>query len=261
MEVIIRSTEIEAGHLVARLIADAIRKKPNLVLGLATGQSPIPIYAELVRMHREERLDFSRVTTFTLDEYVGLSPEHPSSYYYYINHHLYSKVNIRKENINFASGTAKDLEAECLRYEDKVTQVGGIDIQLLGLGNIGHLAFNEPLSSLRSRTRVKALTPATRKQNASAFNSEAEVPTRALTMGVGTILDSRWAIQIVTGSHKAEILKKQVEGPITAMVTGTALQLHPRCAIVCDEAAAQLLEHKPYYQWIFDNEPEWENYR
>jgi glucosamine-6-phosphate deaminase len=159
------------------------------------------------------------------------------------------------------NGLAADLDAECRQYEALIERFGGIDLQLLGIGKAGHIGFNEPLSALRSRTRVKALTPTTLKQNAASFASEDKVPRRAITMGVGTILECRRCVLLATGEGKAEVIAKAVEGPITSMISATALQLHPRCTVVVDEAAASRLQEKDYYRWIFANEPEWEGFR
>jgi glucosamine-6-phosphate deaminase len=156
---------------------------------------------------------------------------------------------------------AEDLDAECARYEATMRRFGGIDLQLLGIGQAGHVGFNEPLSALRSRTRVKALTPITLKQNAPFFGGEDKVPRRAITMGVGTIIEARRCLLLATGGAKASVIAQAVEGPITSMVSASALQLHPRCTVVVDEAAAAGLAGQEYYRWIFDNEPEWEGYR
>jgi len=156
---------------------------------------------------------------------------------------------------------AKDLEVECRQYEALIQRFGGIDLQLLGIGKAGHIGFNEPLSALRSRTRVKALTPTTIKQNAEFFGGEDKVPRRAITMGVGTIIEARRCVLLATGEAKAAVIAQAVEGPITSMVTASTLQLHPRCTVVVDEAAASQLKEQDYYRWIFANEPEWEDYR
>jgi glucosamine-6-phosphate deaminase len=176
--------------------------------------------------------------------------------------HLFSRVNICLGRTHLPDGTAADLDAECRNYEELIRQAGGVDLQLLGIGSDGHIGFNEPLSALRSRTRQKALTPATIKQNAPFCGGDPEkMPRRALTMGVGTILEARKCLMLVTGANKAGILARAVEGPITAMVTGSALQLHPGCRVIVDEAAAVHLEGKEYYRWIFENECEWAVYR
>jgi glucosamine-6-phosphate deaminase len=261
VEAIIRPDQDSAASLVARLIARELWANPSLVLGLATGRTMEAVYRILVRMHREERLDFSLCRTFNLDEYVGLSPDDPRSYRYYMNQRLFSQVNLDQRNTHLPNGLAENLDAECLAYEQKIIRNGGIDLQLLGLGQAGHIGFNEPLSALRSRTRVKALSPVTIEQNAAFFGGAGDVPRRAITMGVGTILESRRCLLLATGPSKAEVIAKAVEGPITSMISATALQLHPRCTVVLDEAAASQLQAAGYYRWIFANEPEWEEFR
>ena len=261
MEVIIQPNAEAAASLVARVTARELRANPNLVLGLATGSTMECVYRHLVGLHKEEKLDFSLCRTFNLDEYVGLFPADPSSYRHYMNHHLFRHVNVDPRNTYLPNGLANDLEEECRRYEETIKRFGGIDLQLLGIGKAGHIGFNEPLSALNSRTRVKALTPTTLKQNAPFFGGEEHMPRRAITMGVGTILECRRCILLATGESKAEVIAKAVEGPITSMISATALQLHRRCTVVVDEAAASGLAEKDYYRWIFANEPEWEEYR
>jgi glucosamine-6-phosphate deaminase len=247
--------------LVARVVARELRANPHLVLGLATGKTMELVYRHLVRLHQDEHLDFSLCSTFNLDEYVGLFPSDPNSYRHYMEQHLFRHVNIDSRNTHLPNGMAGDLEAECRHYEGLIQRFGGIDLQLLGIGRAGHIGFNEPLSALRSRTRVKALTPTTMKQNAMFFGSEEQMPRRAITMGVGTIIEARRCLLLATGDSKAEVIAQAVEGPITSMVTASALQLHPRCTVVVDEEAAGQLREKDYYRWIFENEPEWEGYR
>jgi glucosamine-6-phosphate deaminase len=261
VEVIIRPDAQSAAALVARLIAKELSANPHLVLGLATGRTMESVYDRLVRMHRDEQLDFSLCRTFNLDEYVGLPPDHPASYRYYMNRHLFARVNIDPRNTHLPDGTAADLDAECHRYEHDIQRFGGIDLQLLGLGRAGHIGFNEPLSALRSRTRVKALTPTTIEQNASLFGATDQVPRRAITMGVGTILECRRCLLLATGAEKAGIIARAVEGPITSMISATALQLHTRCTVVVDEAAARHLEGAEYYRWLFAHEPEWAEFQ
>ncbi len=262
MEVIIQPTAEKAALLVARLVARRLRTKPSLVLGLATGRTMEQVYGHLAEMHRSEKLDFSLCRSFNLDEYVGLAPENPHSYRYYMDQHLFSRVNIDRRNTHLPNGVAPDLAAECRHYEDLIHDCGGIDLQLLGIGADGHIGFNEPLSALRSRTREKALTPATLKQNAPLFGGgKNAVPRRALTMGIGTILEASHILTLVTGAEKASILAKAVEGPMTSMVSASALQLHPDCKVIVDEAAAKRLRGKDYYRWIFQNEPEWQEFR
>jgi glucosamine-6-phosphate deaminase len=261
VEVIIRPDAEAASELVARMIARELRANPQLVLGLATGRTMESVYAKLVRMHREAGLDFSLCRTFNLDEYVGVPASDRHAYRHYMNHHLFMQVNIDLRNTYLPDGTAADLEAECARYEALIERFGGIDLQLLGIGRAGHLGFNEPLSALRSRTRVKALAPATLAQNAPLFSDPASMPRRAVTMGVGTILECRRCLLLATGQEKAEIIAKAVEGPITAMISATALQLHAHCTVIVDEVAASQLRGGDYYRWIFENEPEWEEFR
>jgi glucosamine-6-phosphate deaminase len=261
VEVLIQPTAEEAARLVARIVAHDLRANPHLVLGLATGQTMERVYRHLVRMHKDEKLDFSLCSTFNLDEYVGLFPSDQNSYRHYMDHNLFRHVNVDPRNTHLPNGLADDLDAECRRYEALIQRFGGIDLQLLGIGKAGHIGFNEPLSALRSRTRVKALTPTTLKQNAALFGGEDRMPRRAITMGVGTILECRRCILLATGDSKAEVVAKAVEGPITSMISATTLQLHPRCSVVVDEEAAAELKERDYYRWIFANEPEWEAYR
>ena len=262
MEVIIRPNPETAADLVARLIAARLRAKPDLVLGLATGRTMERVYDRLVILREKEGLDFSGCRTFNLDEYIGVPAEDEHSYRYYMNHHLFRRVNVDLTNTHVPNGMAADLRAEAARYERQMQDAGGIDLQLLGIGEAGHIGFNEPLSALRSRTREKALTPVTRRQNAAMFGGDpAKVPPRALTMGVGTILEARELLLLATGAAKASILAKAVEGPITAMVSASALQLHPSCKVIVDEPAARELQGREYYDWIFQNEPEWQEFR
>ena len=261
MEVIIRPDAEAASQLTAALIAQELRAKPHLVLGLATGRTMERLYAMLAQQHREEGLDFSLSATFNLDEYIGLPPEDRNSYRTYMNQHLFDKINIDTRNTHLPLGNAPDLETECRKYEERIRDYGGIDLQLLGIGSTGHIGFNEPLSAMQSRTRPKALTPETIAQNSPQFDNPGQMPKRAITMGVGTILESKRVLMLVTGSSKAEIIAKAVEGPITSMISASALQLHPRCTVIVDQAAAAKLTQTAYYDWIFQNEPEWEAFR
>jgi len=255
MEIIILPDPQQAALLTARIIARELRAKPALVLGLATGRTMEAVYACLVALHREQGLDFSQCSTFNLDEYIGIPAGHPGSYRSYMEAHLFRQVDLAPDRTHLPDGMAADLGAESRRYEARLQEAGGIDLQLLGLGSDGHIGFNEPLSALLSRTREKALTPATRRQNAPMFGGDpGQVPARAITMGVGTILESRRCLLLATGAEKAAILARAVEGPVTAMVTASALQLHPRCQVVVDEAAAAQLQGIEYYRWIFENE-------
>ncbi|MGI9510915.1 MAG: glucosamine-6-phosphate deaminase [Geminicoccaceae bacterium] len=262
MEVIIRPDSEHAADLTARLIAARLRSKPDIVLGFATGRTMEQVYARLVVMHRQDGLNFSGCSTFNLDEYIGLTAFDEHSYHYYMRHHLFDHVNIDPGKTHIPDGMATDLKAEAARYEALIEGAGGIDLQLLGIGEAGHIGFNEPLSAFHSRTRDKMLTPTTRHQNAPMFGGRIEaVPTRALTMGVGTILDAKELLVLVTGSAKAPILAKAIEGPIAAMVSASAVQLHPNCKIVVDEDAGRALTGRDDYDWMFANEPEWAEFR
>lgn len=261
MQVVIRESKEAAVRLAAAVIATALREQPHLVLGLATGRTMEALYARLAAMHQHEGLDFSLAVTFNLDEYAGLLPEHKNSYRYYMNHHLFNRVNIDPRNTHLPDGMAKDIQAECRRYEESIRSFGGIDLQLLSIGISGHIGFNEPLSSMRSRTREKALTPQTIAQNSPLFDPPEDMPRRAITMGVGTILEAERCLMLVTGDTKAAMVAKAVEGPVTSMISATALQLHPDTAVILDEESAAGLENKDYYRWIFENEPDWRPYR
>jgi glucosamine-6-phosphate deaminase len=261
MEIIIQPTADAAADLVARIIAKELQVNPHLVLGMATGRTMETVYALLAQRQQANELDFSLCRTFNLDEYVGLPATDEHSYRHYMNQHLFRRVNIDIRNTYLPNGMAADLDAECRAYEEQIRKSGGIDLQLLGIGQAGHIGFNEPLSALQSRTRVKALAPLTIAQNAPLFGSAEKMPRRAITMGVGTILESRRCLLLATGTSKAEIIARAVEGPITSMISATALQLHSRCTVVVDEAAATRLQGTDYYRWIFANEPEWAEFR
>lgn len=261
MEVIIRKDKDSATRLVAKLLAHSLNEDPSMVLGLATGRTMEALYDELVKMYDAGEVDFSRCSSFNLDEYVGLPKGDPNSYRAYMNKWLFDRVNITMTKTHIPHGYALDLDEECRNYEAKIRGAGGIDFQLLGIGSSGHIGFNEPMSSLRSLTRVKALTPATIEQNSPLFENPEDMPRRSITMGVDTILSSKRAVLLATGESKADIIAKAVEGPLSSVVTASALQMHKHCTIVVDEAAATKLEHRDYYDWIFNNEPEWEAFR
>ncbi len=261
MEVIIQKDKGSATKLVARLLANQLNETPTMTLGLATGRTMEALYDELVRLYEAKEVDFSKCGSFNLDEYVGLTPEDPNSYRSYMNKWLFDRVNIHKAKTHVPNGSAEDLDEECRNYEALIRGAGGLDFQLLGIGSSGHIGFNEPLSALRSLTRVKALTRDTIEQNSGLFPDPSMMPRRAITMGVDTILKSKRAVLLATGSSKADIIAKAVEGPLTAIVTASALQLHSHCTIVVDEDAAAKLTHRDYYDWIFQNEPEWAAYR
>lgn len=260
MEIIITESKKAAEITAANLIAAHIIKQPNALIGLATGRTMESLYSALIDKHRTEDLDFSQISTVNLDEYVGLSGDHPQSYRFYMNHHLFTHVNLKKENTHLPDGLAEDIPAECRRYEKVITDKGGIDLQLLGIGTDGHIGFNEPGSSLASRTRIKTLTKETVEQNGTIFGNPDMVPRHALTMGVGTIMESNQIILLATGSAKAEIIAQAVEGPISAWVTASILQMHPSAIIVVDEAAAANFKNYDYYKWVYNNKPDWQRH-
>ncbi len=244
VKVLITKSYDELSKKAAEIVASTIRNKPNLVLGLATGGTPMGCYRELIRMHREEGLDFSEVVTFNLDEYIGLSPDHPQSYRYFMDENLFRHVNIRMENTHVPDGMSKDPRKTCEEYEDAIRKVGRIDLQLLGIGSNGHIAFNEPSSPFDSRTRVVSLSERTIKDNARFFKSIDEVPRQALSMGMGTTTEARKIILLASGAGKAEAVAKSVEGKITTDVPASVLQKHPDCTFILDEEAASKLSGK-----------------
>jgi len=259
MEIIIKQDAHAAGHAAARVVARVVRGKPNAVLGLATGSTPLTLYKELVRLHREEGLDFSRVTTFNLDEYVGLEKDHPQSYYTFMWKNLFSQINIKSENVHIPDGMAADVPASCAAYEQKIAEAGGIDLQVLGIGSDGHIGFNEPTSSFASRTRIKTLTRQTVADNARFFDGdEAKVPHHCITMGIGTIMDARMNLMLAFGAGKAEAIADTVEGPVASIMPASILQHHPAAKVFIDEAAASALKLFDYYRWVYDGKPEWQ---
>ncbi len=225
-----------AGYIASRINKFAPTSDKPFVLGLPTGSSPVGTYKELARMNKEGVVSFENVVTFNMDEYVGLPEDHPESYHYFMWDNLFNHVNIKKENVNILNGNAADLEAECEAYEDKIKSYGGIRLFLGGIGADGHIAFNEPGSSLASRTRVKTLTLDTQIANSRFFDNDVnKVPKTALTVGVGTVTDAREVVIIVSGHSKARALHHVVEGPLNHMWTVSALQIHPKGMIVCDD--------------------------
>jgi glucosamine-6-phosphate deaminase len=255
MKVIIQRDYEQMSRLAAQLVAEVLNTKPNAVLGMATGSTPLGLYQELVRLHQEEQLDFSRVTTFNLDEYVGLRVDHPQSYHYFMHEHFFQHVNIPRQNINIPSGTTSNYPAFCDWYEQRIRECGGIDLQILGIGSDGHIAFNEPTSSLSSRTRLKTLSKQTIDDNARFFEQRDDVPVYAITMGVGTILDARKLVLVASGKTKARAVAQAVEGPLTSMVTASALQMHVDATVIVDDEAAAELTMRDYYDFIYAAQP------
>ena len=258
MEIIIQPDAAAASVIAARHIARVVRRKPGAVLGLATGNTPLATYRELIRLHRDEGLDFSGVTTFNLDEYVGLPPEHPASYHAFMWENFFRHVNVPAERIHIPDGMTRDVPEFCVEYEEQIVAAGGIDLQLLGIGSDGHIGFNEPSSSLASRTRIKTLTAQTRADNAPFFKRPEDVPVHVITMGVGTIMDTREVLLLAFGGRKAKATCEAVEGPITAMNPASILQMHPVARCIIDEPAAGGLSRLDYYRWVYDQKPEWQ---
>ncbi|MDR3309188.1 MAG: glucosamine-6-phosphate deaminase [Tannerella sp.] len=227
-----------AAHIAERINAANPAANRPFVLGLPTGSSPLGAYKALIRLYRDEKVSFRNVVTFNMDEYVGIPREHPESYHSFMWNNFFSHIDIQEQNVNILNGNAADLESECASYEARIRAVGGIDLFLGGIGPDGHLAFNEPGSSLRSRTRVKSLTTDTIIANSRFFDNDVnKVPRTALTVGVGTVMDAREVLIVVNGHNKARALQQAIEGGVSQMWTITALQLHPKGIIVCDEAS------------------------
>ena len=243
MEIII---EPDAGALAdraAQIVFAELDRKPNLVLGLATGKTPIGLYERL----RKKPEAFADVRFFNLDEFFGLAPSDPNSFNFFFYQHLLNHVKHQPKNVHLFRGDVKDLEEEAALAEDRIRVVGGIDLQILGIGRNGHIGFNEPGSSLGSRTRPKTLEPET------VAHYGGSIPNLAITMGVGTIMESRRCLMLASGAEKADIVCRMVEGPIMAEVPATALQMHPRAVAVLDEASASKLKRRDYYRWVFAN--------
>lgn len=253
MEIIIGADYKEMSKISANIIAKEIRRSYDIVLGLATGDTPIGTYEELVRLHKKEGLDFSKVRSFNLDEYIGLAPLHKNSYNYFMWNNFFKHININPENVYVPQGNTDDPEEFSAWYENKIKEIGGIDLQILGIGRDGHIGFNEPGSSFASRTRVKALYKQTIEDNARFFKKKEDVPRFAITMGVGTILEARKILLIANGEKKADVCAQFIEGPVTSQITATALQLHTHATVVIDEACGAKLKRKEYYNWVRDN--------
>jgi glucosamine-6-phosphate deaminase len=232
-----------AARALARRIVGALSANPRLVLGLPTGKTPVGFYHELASMAASSHADFSGARTFNLDEFFGIPPDHPGSYRRFMEHHLFSRVNLRPENIHFLDGSATDSTAECLRYEAAIEEVGGIDIQILGIGTNGHIGFNEPASELQARTHRVTLRPETRRSNAALFGGNAhDVPAEALSMGMATILQARAIVLLATGRTKAGCIDRLVNGPITTALPASFLQVHHCVDIMVDEAAGEAVK-------------------
>jgi glucosamine-6-phosphate deaminase len=254
MEIIIEQTPEGASQIAARAVARLLRRKATAVLGLATGSTPLLLYHQLLAM----KLDWRHIKTFNLDEYVGLSGDHPQSYRAYMNEHLFQHINIPLCQTHVPNGIAADIPGCCEQYEQSIREAGGIDLQILGIGSDGHIGFNEPTSSLASRTRIKTLTLETRRDNARFFANDEAVPKHVITMGIGTILEAREIVLLAFGESKAAAIAGALEGPLTSMNPASALQMHPSVMVCIDEPAASRLAKADYYRWVYANKPEWQ---
>ncbi|RFA06861.1 glucosamine-6-phosphate deaminase [Subtercola boreus] len=252
MQVVILNSEEEirayaSEHILARVETGALS-----VLGVATGSSPLPIYEGI-----EQRWTpaVGSLTAFALDEYVGLQPSHPESYHAVIDREVTQRLKLDPKKVHVPDGTAANVDEVCEHYEDLIKEAGGIDLQILGIGATGHIGFNEPTSSFASRTRIKTLTPQTRRDNARFFNSIEEVPRHCLTQGLGTIMEARELLLVAMGTTKAEAVAQAIEGPLTSMCPGSLLQMHPRATVILDRQAASHLKLVDYYNYVFNNRP------
>ncbi|SFI66064.1 MULTISPECIES: glucosamine-6-phosphate deaminase [Microbacterium] len=255
-EVVIVPTAADAGALVADEIAALIARRPDAVLGLATGSTPEPVYAAL--RSRLSGVDVSQVRGFALDEYVGIDPQHPESYRTVITRQVVEPLGLDPARIQTPNGALETIEHAGEDYERAIAAAGGIDLQILGIGTSGHIGFNEPGSSFASRTRVKTLIQQTREDNARFFDSVDDVPMHCITQGLGTILDARHLFLLAFGAGKAHAIAGAVEGPVTSSLPGSAIQLHEHVTVVVDEEAASELTHADYYRYAFANKPAWQ---
>jgi glucosamine-6-phosphate deaminase len=259
MEVVILRDAKEIGGVAADAIGALLGRKPDAVLGLATGSSPLAIYDELAARCDAGLISFRQARAFTLDEYVGLPADHPERYRNVIDSVFVSRVDVAPDAVQSPDGLAADIPAACAGYENAIRAAGGIDLQILGIGTDGHIAFNEPGSSLASRTRIKTLTRQTRIDNARFFNDDVDaVPTHCLTQGLATIMEARHVILVATGSRKAEAVHHLVEGPVSAMWPASVLQHHPHVTALLDDAAAHRLQLAGYYRETYLSKPDWQ---
>ncbi|MBU2512633.1 glucosamine-6-phosphate deaminase [bacterium] len=260
MEVIIRENADSCAEIAAKIVAKYLREKKSPVLGLATGSTPEKMYRKLISMNEKGEISFSHCTTFNLDEYVGLPPDHSQSYHRYMKQNLFDHIDIGMGSTHIPDGNAPDLRLECLNYEKAIKNEGGIDLQILGIGSNGHIGFNEPIGSLSSRTWIKILTQNTIKDNARFFDDDSQVPRHVITMGIGTILEAEHCLILACGKQKSMAVQAMIEGPITSQCPSSALQFHKRTTAVLDEDAACLLKLKSHYKWVEENHLDWQQY-
>ena len=260
MEIVILPSAADVGRVVADAIALALCRRGQPVLGLATGSSPVPVYDELATRYAAGVLSFAGTKAFLLDEYVGLPPGHPESYRAVLDRDVVKPLGMVPANVHVPDGSAADLVAACDDYEARIAETGPVALQILGIGANGHIGFNEPTSSFASRTRIKTLAPQTRADNARFFDSPEQVPMHCLTQGLGTILDATVLVLVAQGEAKADAVAKAVEGPVSSMCPGSALQLHRDANVIVDEAAAGRLALADYYRYTFANRPAWQRF-
>lgn len=259
MEIVILPDSETIGRITANAIEELIARKPGSVLGLATGSSPLSVYDELARRYREEGLSFASARAFALDEYVGLPVGHTESYREVINREFTNKVDIPAENVSCPDGTEGNIAASGEVYEKSIQAAGGVDLQILGIGSNGHIGFNEPGSSLSSRTRVKTLLAQTRQDNARFFDNLDDVPRHVVTQGLGTIMEARHIVLIACGIGKAQAVRAFAEGPVSAFCPASVLQMHPHVTVLTDEEAASSLQLSSYYRETYANKPTWQS--
>lgn len=250
MQIVILKDAAAVAEYGAQIFIDQINRKQDSVLGLATGSTPVALYQELIKANQANKVSFKQVTSFNLDEYLGLDGDHPQSYRYFMNEQLFNHVDIDKSNTFVPPGDAQNPITACKMYENKISQSGGVDVQLLGIGRNGHIGFNEPSSSLASRTRVKTLTKETVEDNARFFAEGEFQPHLSITMGIGTILEAKKVVLLATGENKADAVRDMCEGAVSAVCPASALQFHQDAVIVIDEAAASKLVNAELYKHI-----------
>jgi len=259
LEVVVVPSRDEVGPVVAAAVVALFQSKSKPVLGLATGSSPLPVYEELIRLHRADVWGVGQGVCFLLDEYLGLVPEHPGLYRAYIREVLTDRVGLPTQHLFGPEVHREDLTRACRDYEQEIRAYGGVDLQILGIGSDGHIGFNEPMSSLASRTRIKTLTEQTRLDNARFFGGDLDaVPRHVITQGIGTILEAEHLVLVATGQGKADCVAKALEGPVSAMVPASVLQFHPHVTVVLDEPAACKLALREYHKYTFEHKPSWQ---
>ena len=260
MEILIRESPEAGAKVGANVVRKIIQSKDKPVLGLATGDTPLRMYKELIRMHQSSQLSFRNCTTFNLDEYGGLRPGNKHSYHFYMMSNFFAHTDINKKNVHLPDGYAEDLRDSFRKYEKLIDDAGGIDLQVLGIGSNGHIGFNEPTGSLASRTWVKILSKQTIQDNSIYFDKLEEVPRHVVTMGIATIMESRHCLLIANGAKKADAIRKMIEGPVSASCPASILQMHPRVTIILDDESSYLLTFKDHYKWIEKNKLDWQLY-